>query len=1213
MTHEAQIESSFIGYLSERSNQWTYRPDIKTEAALWENLRGHINRINVALLKGVPLTDKEFEQVRNEFQRHTHMPFLASVWLRGENGEAKIDIEREDASLGKPSLLLFSNKDIAGGISSYEVVNQIMPSMDGTYKGARGDVTLLINGLPVIHIELKSESAKDGYRQAFDQIERYAGAGFFNGIYATVQIFVISNKVSTKYFARPSTNHDFSGAKKFLFNWREADNTPVEDLYDFARKVLKIPSAHELISRYTILVDDKKGQKFMMVLRPYQIHAIEKIRNQVAQHEGGFIWHATGSGKTITSFVATKLLAQSASGVGRTVMIVDRKDLDSQTKNEFSKFASEYNTGLSSGDAAANNLANTLIVGIDNKRELVDNFLNRKNSNTIIITTIQKLSRALREAREAKEELGKGEASDKTESIAKRFEKLKGEHIVFIVDECHRAVSDKEMREIKKFFPRSTWFGFTGTPIFEENKKTEMGDYARTTSDQYGVAKDGTPLPNGGLLHAYTTKNAMDDKSVLDFQVEYHTLLKPEDEPRFFLSKIADKFPNADPETKLKSMSDVDKEALYEIKDAEGKTIFESDDYITKMLTKIFRHQSVLEKFKVVNGMPTMSGILTTNSIAQAKRIYRKLMELKKSGDLITGDPLTESRRLNDPDFPRVAITYSLSEKQVEQNKAGEELLEIMREYDATFGTHYAESAKKVKKAGQSADETEIDDSNYNTNINNRLARKGAQYQLNGQWLDLVIVVDRLLTGFDAPTIQALYVDKELRWHGLLQAFSRTNRVMKGKDIGMIVTFRKPWTMRENVKDAFKLFSQEKRDWERLVPREYKAVRQELTSAHEAFKDAQRELEQDLNDLKKRLNAIKTFQTMKHLGEAIKSYEDFEEDYGALSDITDTIKEQSGHIENEKAAVKEILAEQGVGEEEMAEALEIEFSSDQKETYKEKVDSYYISQLLKDIGDENSRQKFNDAIKDKPAIVKTAYDEALGELDDEQEIVESVDNHFRRTIDEIIMEAAAQLEVPEDDLQISFAEYSRDKSEVPYINVIIGKSALTKDEFERAFPGEKFRRKIVVIGEYWRKVMDERLLPLKEELVNFSSELRHLFAKSAVKKHKAIAVRLDVALDFIEGHKTTEFRTFKCQPGTLLLCSSSTSATKGFAFMLVDVVRCDGVQGDYEWILDNFRPIVPFPVKNGQKFFYVEAELKWLDEVYPDGLPDDFWKNTIYK
>jgi len=1034
MTPENHIEKTFIDILTMRENQWTYRNDIKTEAALWNNLRGHINRINLAVLDGSLLTDNEFDQMKNEFVRLTQTPFLAAVWLRGENGIAQISLEREDIAKGKITLTLFNNRDIAGGISSYEVVNQIVPTTEG--RTTRGDVTLLINGLPIIHIELKNEIAKEGYWQAFKQIERYAQSGFFNGIYATVQIFVISNKVSTRYFARPRINNDFGSAKKFLFNWREQDNTPVEDLYDFTRKVLSIPMAHKLISRFTVLVDDKKNQKFVMVLRPYQIHAIKKIMQQVYSHKGGFIWHATGSGKTITSFVATKLLAQSVVSVSRTVMLVDRRDLDSQTKDEFSKFASEYNTGLSTGNATDN----TLIVGINNRRELVDNFLSKKNSNTIIVTTIQKLSHAIR---------------DSVETKVNKFEKLKGEHIVFIVDECHRSVSDKEMKAIKKFFPKSTWIGLTGTPIFEENKKQENGTYARTTFDQYGE-----------LLHAYTTKNAMDDKSVLDFQVEYHSLMSEDEENRLYLSKIIKKYPNDDPQMKLASMTDsIDKEMLLETVD------YQNNAYIETMLKKIFRHQSILEKFKVVNGIPTMSAILTTHSIAQAKRIYHKLAALKESGTLITGKPLDERRRLNDPDFPRVAITYSVAENQDTIIDANNEIVEIMEHYNVMFGTNY----------------TDID--LYNQNINKRLARKEAQYQKDGQWLDFVIVVDRLLTGFDAPTIQTLYVDRELRYQKLLQAFSRTNRTSSGKNIGMIVTFRKPKTMAANVRDAIKLFSNEDRDWENLVPKQYAEVKQSFKTAYMSFTEARRELAKAPQNIKKQLSVIKTFQTLGKLEEAIKSYEEYEDEFDTFHNIIQTIENEVGNVENLKAEVKETLAEQNMDDEEIAELLEIEFSTEQRATLEERIDSYYIAQLLMDIQKDDNKQQFDEIIKNKPPIVKAAYGEVIDSLSDEKKIIDKVVLHFKKLIGEVITETASVLKVPEDDLLVSFNEYRNDKLEVPYINVIIDKSVITREDFEHLF-NKKFRERRRTIEFYWKAAIEERLLPLREELSNLAVELK---------------------------------------------------------------------------------------------------------------------------
>ena len=1041
MTSENQIEKTFIDILTKRENQWTYRNDIKTEAALWENLRGHINRINLAKLNGILLTDSEFAQVQTEFRRLTQTPFLASQWLRGENGIAQIPIEREEHSKDNVMLTLFSNKDIGGGISSYEVVNQVAPASEDRLN--RGDVTLLINGLPVIHIELKTERAKDGYSQAFKQIERYAQSGFFDGIYATVQVFVVSNHVSTRYFARPSTNHDFNAAKKFLFNWREPDNTPVENLYDFTRQVLNIPMAHELVSRFTILVDDKKNQKSMMVLRPYQIHAIKQIIQQASLHEGGFIWHATGSGKTITSFVATKLLAQSAISVSRTVMIVDRKDLDSQTKDEFGKFASEYNTGQSSktenskGNQNKKIINNTLIVGIDNKRELADNFLSKKNHNTIMITTIQKLSRAIRDSKETE---------------ANKFEKLKSEHIVFIVDECHRAVSDKEMKSIKKIFPKSTWIGLTGTPIFEENKKQENGTYARTTYDQYGK-----------LLHAYTTKNAMDDKSVLDFQVEYHSLMSDEEEQRTIFRKIREKYPNDNPQTKMNLLDDIDKEALLDSSD------YENDTYIEAMLQKIFRHQSILEKFKVVDGMPTMSAILTTHSIAQAKRIYHKLTELRESDRLITGIPLDDRRRLHDPDFPRVAITYSIAENQDQIIASNEEIAEIMEQYNTMFGIHY------------------VDIDLYNKNINKRLARKEVQYQKDGQWLDLVIVVDRLLTGFDAPTIQTLYVDRELRYQKLLQAFSRTNRTYPGKQIGMIVTFRKPKTMARNVRDAIRLFSNEARDWENLIPKEYAEVQKSFKATYGKYNEARAILDKDPSDMKKRIHVIKMFQELGKIADAIQSYEEYETDFDQLSDIAQIIMNDIGHIENLKAEVKDTLAEQNMSDEESMELLEIEFSTEQRATLEEKIDSYYIAQLLREINDESSRQKFYEMIQDKPPIVKATYEEALRSVSSEKEMIRNVDSHFKRTIDEIITETASALKVPKEDLQISFNEYQKDKAGVPYINVITDKSTITREEFECLFD-KKFRERRKTIETYWEKEIEDKLLPLKEECAIYSAD-----------------------------------------------------------------------------------------------------------------------------
>lgn len=349
--------------------------------------------------------------------------------------------------------------------------------------------------------------------------------------------------------------------------------------------------------------------------------------------------------------------------------------------------------------------------------------------------------------------------------------------------------------------------------------------------------------------------------------------------------------------------------------------------------------------------------------------------------------------------------------------------------------------------------------------------------------------MDRLLTGFDAPTIQTLYVDRELRYQKLLQAFSRTNRTYPGKNIGMIVTFRKPKTMAANVRDAIKLFSNEDRDWENLVPKQYAEVKQSFKVAYKNFVGAHKELTKDPQNIKKQLSAIKTFQTLSKLEEAIKSYEEYEDEFDKLCNITQTITDEVGNIENLKAEVKETLAEQNVGDEEIKELFEIEFSSEQRASFEEKIDSYYIAQLLRDIQKEDNKQRFDEIIQNKPQIVKEAYDQIMNSLSNETEIVDKVALYFKKLIREIIAETAIVLKVSEDDLLVSFHEYRNDKAAVPYINVIIDKSSITREEFEPLFH-KKFRERRRTIEAYWKATIEDKLLPLREELSNLAVEFK---------------------------------------------------------------------------------------------------------------------------
>lgn len=1023
MSTELDMERDFIRILSENENQWRYRSDIKTESDLWNNFISHLNRLNVAVLKDMYLTDKETKRVQVELTRLTGTPFLASQWLRGENGVSQIVLERDTGE--KITLEAFRNKDISGGTSSYEVVNQIVPDIK---RQVRGDVTLLINGLPIIHIELKKESAKDGYIQAYHQIQRYAEDGFFKGIYATTQIFIVSNKVETRYFARPSedTPLAYKRMEKFLFNWRTEDNVPVPDLFDFTRTVLRIPDAHELISQYTILVDDQKNQKFLMVLRPYQIHAIRKIRRQAAKHEGGFVWHATGSGKTITSFIATKLLAQHSIGVDRTVMVVDRTDLDAQTQDEFTKFASEYHTGQSAGTS----VANTLIVGIKNQRQLSRSLLSSKNNNTILVTTIQKLSAAMRTAQQDSENKG-----------TNQFEKLRKEHIVFIVDEAHRAVSDEEMRRIKKLLPNSTWFGLTGTPIFEENKKQENGTYARTTEQQYGK-----------LLHAYTTKNAMDDEAVLGFQVEYHSLLLEEDQ-----EEIVARANNG------KAVEDIIKQ--------ESKLpieIYQDDQHIKAMLQKIFNRRSLIKKFNVKNGFPTMSGILTTHSIAQAKRIYKMLKKMKAEGTLINGRQFDERHQLIDSNFPRVAITFSTNPDQLDKNEQDDELVEIMRDYAHQFDSTPYEDEKL-----------------YNQNINKRLARKETQYQMNGQWLDLVIVVDRLLTGFDSPTIQTLYVDREMNYQKLLQAFSRTNRINAGKDVGMIVTFRKPETMKINVQDTFRLFSNETQDFKVLIPKEYTEVKEEFESFAQAYHQTEDELLENPTDVKAMINQVSAYQKLEKSYKALKSYDEYEEDVERFAEVVEELPTYQGKVENLKVKIKDKLTD----EEDILDIEEllagIAFSSNLNATHKEAVDSFYINQLLKAVQEnqEGAIEKFDKEIQLKDPLVQPMYQEIKEKLLNTQEpldVVRLKDDAIQGKIDELTQNQARDMGLSVEFLQSAVNEYRSEGKVIPYLAHLLDTMTLSKEEFE-AKTGEKYRRRTKILEQLLQKNFDI-IQKWKEEL-----------------------------------------------------------------------------------------------------------------------------------
>lgn len=731
ITKESELETRLIEQLTSGVSQWVYRPDLRTEEDLWNNFREKLEQNNKAILKGAPITDAELNQIKGRLNFATF--FDAAKWLVGENGIARVTLQREDASLGTVNLDVLRRQDVAGGTSSYEVINQYQADKRRKIeRDRRFDVTLLINGLPMIHIELKNHA--HAYMEGFEQIKKYLKEGHFKGIFSALQMFVVSNGVDTRYIA---TAQDTKLNEQFLIKWVAEDNVPVIDYLSFAKEVLSIPMAHKMVTQYTVVDNERKS---LILLRPYQIHAIEAIRSASKRQESGYIWHTTGSGKTLTSYkVARNLL--SIPSIEKTVFVVDRVDLDQQTSSAFLSYAENDVIDVKE----TNNVTALEEALISSERR-------------VIVTTIQKLNRLMDSYSE--------ESTIHTKK-AQNAQKLHNLKLAFVVDECHRAVTPQMQEIIKKFFCNSLWYGFTGTPIFKENAREERGNLARTTEQQYGKC-----------LHKYTVKEAIKDKAVLGFQVTYHSTI-PSDELDAYLEtemKI-----NRD---KINRMSPLEKERNLDSK------VYLNENHMWYVVQAIVNESSARLGLNRGAGN-TYSALLTTSSIVQAQRYYEMFKVVKEGTAPVKIDK--KIKRLL-PDFPKVAITYSVTENDANSSYNQDRMKECLEDYYEEFGEPRFDMSQLRS---------------YNRNVNERLARKEEKYLKRSNQLDLVIVVDRLLTGFDAPCLSTLFVDRQpMREQNLIQAFSRTNRLFdKNKRYGQIVTFQYPELFKAQVEQAIFLYS----------------------------------------------------------------------------------------------------------------------------------------------------------------------------------------------------------------------------------------------------------------------------------------------------------------------------------------------------------------------------------------------------------------------
>ena len=983
---ESMIEEKLIEQLIYGDSQWTYREDLKTEEDLWANFRYILEQNNKDRLDGEGLSDSEFEQVKNQLQFSSF--YKAGEWLVGENGKVMVHVQRDTEKL---HLVVMNHEHIAGGSSVYEVINQYKAlkseDEDSTdVRDRRFDVTLMINGLPMIHIELKNK--QHSYMDGFWQIKKYIGEGKFTGIFSAVQMFVVSNGVDTRYFAAAG---DTELNPKFMSGWVDRKNNPVSDYLSFAKSVLRIPQAHEMIARYTVLDEDARR---LILLRPYQIHAIESIREASKTGESGFVWHTTGSGKTLTSYKATRNLLMDIPSINKTIFLIDRKDLDTQTTMAFQAYA------------------NNDLVDVDETDNVNDLKKKLKSADRqVIVTTIQKMQILI---------------SKRLQEGTPDFDKIKNLRIAFVVDECHRAVTPKTKRELERFFGRSLWYGFTGTPRFAENPYPQMGDLPRTTEELYGKC-----------LHSYTIQNAIHDKAVLGFQVEHNG---------------------------PKNMTDETDSSQYD-----------NEAHMLKVLDVILNKSYYKLGFQNGKGM-TYECMLTTKSIQVAQKYYELLTRVKNGETSLVID---EKIRQVLPDFPKFAITYSVTENEEGSHVNQEKMQKSLNDYNGMFGTKYEMSQIQ----------------SYNGNLNKRLARKDARFKSRREQLDLVIVVDRLLTGFDAPCMSTIFIDRQpMGPHDLIQAFSRTNRIYDtNKTYGQIVTFQAPMLFKKCVDNAVKLYSAGSTETALLA--EWDEVEPAFRKALSALKIcAEKPSDIPGMSMKEKKIFAKMFQEFDSLFAQLKSFTKYNdsmlEEYGITEAEYD---DYAGHYKN---VMEEIRDSKDHGDSDSSDT-QVDQDYELMAYSSTKIDYEYIINLIQNIvtpteEDEEitpqERQKKLEEVKQYVAELRKDNEKVADlmsnliadiEKDDRKyrgkSILNIIENMKRDCVEKVISDFCIQWYASKDDVMYAAIHYRNGK--IPNETAIKATVDYTsyKEAQETALPKYKFYNRMMA---ELKKTLDEEIKPL---------------------------------------------------------------------------------------------------------------------------------------
>lgn len=735
---ELEFEQALVNELV--ANGWTdgilNHPTEKDLLDNWAKILFENNR-QIDRLNDYPLTDTEMQQIIEQITQ-LRTPLKLNGFINGKTISIRRDNPEDKEHFGKEiALKIYDRDEIAAGESRYQIAEQpIFNKKSFVLNDRRGDLMLLINGMPLIHIELKKSNIP--VSQATNQIEKYAHEGIYDGIFSLVQIFVGMNPEETVYFANPGPDGKFNS--DFYFHWADFNNEPINDWRKIASSLLHIPMAHQLIGFYTIPDDTDEVLK---VMRSYQYYASNEISGRVSKTDwatpntrGGYIWHTTGSGKTMTSFKSAQLIANSKDA-DKVIFLIDRIELGTQSLRDYRGFAEDNESVQATEDT------DTLITKLKS-----DNI-----ADTLIVTSIQKMSRIREDA---------GLRNEDIRIINKK-------RMVFIVDECHRSQFGEMHNRIRDTFPRAIFFGFTGTPILPENKKN-MSD----TTDVFG-----------NELHRYSIADGIRDGNVLGFDV-YKVLTFKDSDIR---KAVALDKANVKDESEV--FSNPEKETIYYeyfdkpmagYEDENGTYIKGIEDYLLTKQYHSREHQekvveNILENYQTLSHNSKFHAVFATSSINEAIEYYRLFKE-RNSGLKITA--------LVDPNIDNTG-EFKFKE---------DGLVEILEDYEKNFGLKYS-----LSSAGA-----------FKKDVSLRLAHKKPYTNLRKEeQIDILIVVDQMLTGFDSKWINTLYLDKVLRYENIIQAFSRTNRLFgKDKPFGTVKYYRKPYTMQKNIEKAIKLYSGDK-------------------------------------------------------------------------------------------------------------------------------------------------------------------------------------------------------------------------------------------------------------------------------------------------------------------------------------------------------------------------------------------------------------------